>query len=408
MIKSDIIFFLFLLSTIFLLSTLNDQSVGIFINYKNMKRYLLTTNDDEEVVGSLNIESYQWKMDIDISLNTSGIANYNSNPLIHKNLFPLQQSDILGTVFIFLGTLIAAAGGIGGGGIFVPVLILVYGFQPKYAIPLSNFCIVGSSITQIILNLFKRHPIADRPLVDWDLVLVMEPLTLAGAVVGAFVSIILPDWMLVLSLALLLAFTTWTTLEKGMSQFRKETIAFEVERRRGSSLLTETLKNMEESDEQQSFLSEEGGDFTKKESNSIDENIELSMLLKEEENTSFEKVAFVTVMVVVVIVLNLLRGGSSSSGFPSPLGFSCGSFGYWFLTLIVFVWVIGLSYYVRTITITKYKLKKRLRYKYVDGDIEWNEINTIICPCICFFAGFFKMFGVGGGIVKGPLMLHMV
>ena len=41
---------------------------------------------------------------------------------------------------------------IGGGGILVPLLILVYGFHPKYAIPLSNLCIVGSSITNIVLN----------------------------------------------------------------------------------------------------------------------------------------------------------------------------------------------------------------------------------------------------------------
>ncbi len=35
-----------------------------------------------------------------------------------------------------------------------------------------------------VMNLSKRHPDADRPLVDWDLILVMEPLTMAGAVSG--------------------------------------------------------------------------------------------------------------------------------------------------------------------------------------------------------------------------------
>ena len=55
-----------------------------------------------------------------------------------------------------------------------------------------------------------------------------------------------------------------------------------------------------------------------------------------------------------------------------------------------------------------YYLKAKVGYKYVKGDIEWNEWATIKYPCICFFAGFFAgMFGVGGGIVKGPLMLEM-
>ena len=102
--------------------------------------------------------------------------------IMHKDLFPLEHSDIIGTAFVGLGLMIAASGGVGGGGILVPLLIIVFGFHPKKAIPLSNFTILGSSITNMILNLPKRHPDAERPLVDWDLILVMEPVTMAGAV----------------------------------------------------------------------------------------------------------------------------------------------------------------------------------------------------------------------------------
>ena len=101
---------------------------------------------------------------------------------IHKDLFPLDRSDIVGTTLVGMGLMIAASGGVGGGGILVPLLIIVFGFHPKYAIPLSNFTILGSSVTNMILNLPKRHPDAERPLVDWDLILVMEPVTMAGAV----------------------------------------------------------------------------------------------------------------------------------------------------------------------------------------------------------------------------------
>lgn len=100
----------------------------------------------------------------------------------HKDLFPFNQSDIWGSIAVTLGLLVAASGGIGGGGILVPLFILIFGFGPKYAVALSNFCILGSSITNMILNIPKRHPFVDRPLVDWDLILVMEPLTMAGAV----------------------------------------------------------------------------------------------------------------------------------------------------------------------------------------------------------------------------------
>lgn len=103
-------------------------------------------------------------------------------PVEHKDLFPLDASDYWGIVLVSVGLVIAASGGIGGGGILVPLFILVFGFSPKHAIPLSNFTIVGSSITNMILNIPKRHPHADRPLVDWDLIMVMEPVTMIGAV----------------------------------------------------------------------------------------------------------------------------------------------------------------------------------------------------------------------------------
>ncbi len=100
----------------------------------------------------------------------------------HKDLFPLDNSDWWGTILMTLGLLVAASGGIGGGGILVPLFILVFQFKPRYAIPLSNFCILASSMTNVSINIPLRHPTANRPLVDWDLVLVMEPLTMAGAV----------------------------------------------------------------------------------------------------------------------------------------------------------------------------------------------------------------------------------
>ena len=67
----------------------------------------------------------------------------------------------------------------------MPIYILVNGFSPKQAIPLSNVTVFGGAIANTILNVSKRHPETDRPLVDWDLILVMEPLTIAGYVLLA-------------------------------------------------------------------------------------------------------------------------------------------------------------------------------------------------------------------------------
>lgn len=299
----------------------------------------------------------------------------------------------------------------------VPLLILVFGFSPKHAIPLSNFCIVGSSITNMWMNLDKRHPLVDRPLVDWDLILVMEPLTMAGAVVGAFVSKIMPDWILVTSLVVLLGFTTQTTLAKGFNQYRKETKHFEDLAR---SELSKALDDDEDDSERQGLLESEKekekealtaaasnlGSYPEQQKPLTEEERELAALRDSERATPYNNVVILTTMVVVVIVLNLLKGGGGS--FPNLLGIVCGSFNYWVLTAMVFIWVMGISFWMRAQLIAKWQQKTRLKYVYTDGDVEWNETNTLIYPAIVFFAGFTAgLFGIGGGIVKGPLMLQM-
>lgn len=99
------------------------------------------------------------------------------------------------------------------------------GFSPKYAIPLSNVTILGGSIMNMVMNVSKRHPSADRPLVDWDLILIMEPLTIGGALAGSFLNKILPEWLLVVSLVILLSYTAQTTLDKGFKVYQKESEA---------------------------------------------------------------------------------------------------------------------------------------------------------------------------------------
>lgn len=82
----------------------------------------------------------------------------------HKPLWPLDSSDYAGLGFTIIGLMIAAGGGIGGGGILVPIFILVMGFTPKHAIPLSNITVFAGAIANNALNMSKRHPLADRPL----------------------------------------------------------------------------------------------------------------------------------------------------------------------------------------------------------------------------------------------------
>jgi uncharacterized membrane protein YfcA len=48
--------------------------------------------------------------------------------------------------------------------------------------------VLGGAVANFALNARRRHPGVDRPLVDWDLILVMEPPTIGGALIGSFIN----------------------------------------------------------------------------------------------------------------------------------------------------------------------------------------------------------------------------
>jgi hypothetical protein len=143
----------------------------------------------------------------------------------HKPLFPMDATDYAGVLCAALGLILASGGGIGGGGMLVPLYVLVMGFSPKHAIPLSNVTVFGGSLANHMVNRSKRRPSADRLLVDYDLTLVMQPMTIAGALLVSLANKLLPEVVLTVCLVLLLALTTKEMLEKGFEAWAAETKA---------------------------------------------------------------------------------------------------------------------------------------------------------------------------------------
>jgi uncharacterized membrane protein YfcA len=134
-------------------------------------------------------------------------------------------------------------------------------------------------------------------------------------------------------------------------------------------------------------------------------NDELKDLLDEEKVTPVTNIKILLILFVVVLFINIVKGGGA---FRSPLGIRCGSTGFWVANGLMFGWILLVMFFARSHLLEKFDRKQRVGYKYVDGDIQWNPRSTIMYPAVCCFAGFFAgMFGVGGGIVKGPLMLAM-
>lgn len=63
----------------------------------------------------------------------------------------------VGMAVIFLAGIIVSGVGIGGGGLFVPIMMLIIKFPAEYSISSSNPLIFGGSLAVTIFNLKRRH-----------------------------------------------------------------------------------------------------------------------------------------------------------------------------------------------------------------------------------------------------------
>jgi uncharacterized membrane protein YfcA len=347
----------------------------------------------------------------------------------HPPLLPLKTSDYWGFALATLGLMVAAGGGIGGGGILVPIFSLVFGFSAKHAISLSNVTVFAGAIANTIFNVSKRHPLADRPLVDWDLILVMEPLTIAGALIGAFLNKLLPESVLTILLVALLSFTAYESLSKAVKMYKIETIRLRQQGLRADGTkeseltkLAQEIDDTEVADASQKLLDDAeyqdsddvdndnttkenqyAGNKGAEEENDMEEvelleteaskKKQLDEILEYEKSVPMMNVKVLVALFIVVLAINLLKGGGA---FPSPIGIVCGSASFWIANAIMLLWILVISVFVRAYLVNRYRIKQRVSYQYVEGDIKWDSRATIVYPIVCCSAGFFAgMFGVG-------------
>ena len=133
--------------------------------------------------------------------------------------------------------------------------------------------------------------------------------------------------------------------------------------------------------------------------------ISMEDILVEERRPRRRNVLLIVSMFCVVLLVNILKGGG---GFESPLGIVCGSALFWLAQGSLLLWIVLVSWVGRGYLLKDARRKAEAGYVYLEDDIRWNGKTTVVYPLISTLAGIFAgMFGIGGGIIKGPLMLAM-
>jgi uncharacterized membrane protein YfcA len=457
------------------------------VDDNNLDDKVNNQNDDRENLGDYYDDEFQYD-DQDsmqsywpVYIDDDFYAYPYKEPPGPPRLFPLTSRDVAAFVLASCGLTLSASGGIGGGGIVVPVYILVAGLTPKMAIPLGAVTVLGGAVASTAVNSRRRHPLADRPIIDWDLVLMTEPLTLVGALTGTLLHRILSEKFLIVVLVLLLSISAHSTLAKAKRMYDAETryirklravylsetrihandpvspsAAERVNRsdpavgpivyfRTGSAIAADAIAppifaqaGMED-DYFSNMTCERQNDVTTIDpaNTSDDEDLKIqktlseesaphrmgaeerqqililnpdfitlrSGLLEEEKFTPRSKIIALCLMFSILMFLNIMVGGGA---FSSPWGIRCGSVAFWVVQVIMVAFLVSSAWAAQTYLVNRHEMKEIVRFDYVVGDIKWDARSALIYPALFICAGIFAgMFGIGGGMIKVPLMLAM-
>lgn len=145
---------------------------------------------------------------------------------------------VTATVLTVAAASLSSVGGIGGGGLFVPILTLVLDFESRTAAALSAFMILGGSFASVIFCVPQRHPTIDhKPLIDYDTALLLQPNILLGVSLGVIFNVMFPEWFITSLLATFLSFIAFASCKKAVKYWQAETFLYHSDRE------TRTIKN---------------------------------------------------------------------------------------------------------------------------------------------------------------------
>ncbi|XP_071690706.1 sulfite exporter TauE/SafE family protein 3-like [Rutidosis leptorrhynchoides] len=287
---------------------------------------------------------------------------------------------VVGSFIGFCGAAFGSVGGVGGGGIFVPMLTLIIGFDPKSATAISKCMIMGAAASTVYYNLKLRHPTLDMPIIDYDLALLIQPMLMLGISIGVAFNVIFADWMVTVLLIVLFIGTSTKAFCRGVDTWNKETI-----------MKKEAAKRLEgnEGAEAEYKILPGGPSHENQTNRERSKKEEVSIL----ENVCWKELGLLVFVWISFLALQIGKNFTSTC-----------SIWYWLLNLSQVPISFGVSGYE---AVSLYRGTRNISSK---GDPSTNlSIRQLVLYCSCgVLAGVVGgLLGLGGGFIMGPLFLEL-
>ncbi|KAL3735859.1 hypothetical protein ACJRO7_024910 [Eucalyptus globulus] len=289
---------------------------------------------------------------------------------------------VVGSIIGFFGAAFGSVGGVGGGGIFVPMLTLIIGFDAKSSTAISKCMIMGAAASTVYYNLKLRHPTLELPIIDYDLALLFQPMLVLGISIGVAFNVIFADWMITVLLIILFLGTSTKAFLKGVETWKKETILKKEAARR-----LETNGNAAEEAEYSPLPGEpdNGNETESKETKRTEAPIR--------ENVYWKELGLLVLVWVAILALEIGKNYTTT----------CSAL-YWVLNLLQIPVAFGVSGY------EAYNLYTGRRVIASRGEVAANwKISQLVMYCAFGIAAGMVggLLGLGGGFILGPLFLEL-
>ncbi|KAK4432511.1 Sulfite exporter TauE/SafE family protein 4 [Sesamum alatum] len=308
------------------------------------------------------------------------LRNYGSEAKVWPEL-KFSWRVVLATVIGFLGSACGTVGGVGGGGIFVPMLTLIIGFDTKSAAAISKCMIMGASASSVWYNLRVPHPCRQVPIIDYDLALLFQPMLMLGITVGVALSVVFPYWLITVLIIILFLGTSSRSFAKAIEMWKDETVL---------------KKAMDERH------------ITADSHSELIIDAEYEPLIPQEKKTTLQimrdnlNIKRILVLLLVWICFLLLQVIKNETRACSTL--------YWILNILQFPVALAVFGY-ECVTLYKESKKRRLAGNpelICEAAIEWTAANLAFCALCGVVGGTVGgLLGSGGGFILGPLLLEI-
>lgn len=311
------------------------------------------------------------------------------NPRIKSKEIQVKFSSpiVLAGILCSIAASISSAGGIGGGGLFIPILALVAGLDLKTASSFSAFMVTGGSVANIICNLCLTSPkLGGKSLIDYDIALLSQPFMLLGVSTGVICNLVFPEWLITILFAIFLAWCTTKTCKNGVLcwKFESEGVG-----RNGCRRLENGLVRNESID------GNEGLESNKEPLLGLEEKCKIGI--------PWMKLGALVMIWCSFFLIYLLRGNRYGQSIivMEPCGM-----GYWILSS--FQIPVAIVFTTWILQRTESPQDRTLYQQEVDDQTGDRPRSKLIFPMMALIAGNLGgLFGIGGGMLISPLLLHV-